>query len=525
MKKLIKYFLIIIFILVILIYIFFIEKDTEDYFIENKIENNISFEQKKLKICLHNYNNDFLSFMGGAVLDIENDGKNEVFITGGDNQRDCFLKFENGKFVNFIDETSIGKTEASYGVYAIDFTNNGSTDILVARESGVYLYENKFGKFKEKLIFNSFEKKSSPVDISLSDFDHDGDIDIYISTFIKAEFFTSTTYNKKENRQKNYFLENLGNLNFKDITRESGLEFSQNVFTGAFIDLDGDTFEDLVLSTNTDKIKIYKNNKGKNFSLVSEPSDYGFWMGLGLSDFDNDGKVDLFFSNSGDSIPVSFLKGDLLENQKFSPKYIFLRNKGDFKFEDVTKKISKNDFSFGWGIIPFDFNSDNIDDFLIMQNYAKWFFHKIKKLSGSFLINNNGFLQEGTKSSNLENKNFGFSSLISDFDGDDLEDILFLNIGGSLIFNKNLSKTNSKKLSVSLPMNLKYKNARAKISFNDGSFLEKSSLKKQGIMTTQDSKLNFYYKDKKIKDLEVYDNYGKKEVYEIKGGQKNIFIR
>jgi hypothetical protein len=125
----------------------------------------------------------------------------------------------------------------------------------------------------------------------------------------------------------------------------------------------------------------------------------------------------------------------------------------------------------------------------------------------------------------LENNNFGFSSLISDFDNDGLEDILYLNVGGPIIFNKNLSKNNSEKFSVILPMNTKYKNAKVKIFFDDGSSLQKLLIRKQGIMTTQNSKIDFYFKNKKVEKLEIFDNYGKKEILKIKENQKSIFIK
>ena len=59
----------------------------------------------------------------------------------------------------------------------------------------------------------------------------------------------------------------------------------------------------MVISPNTDSVKIFENDGGK-FTKVYESDIYSFWMGLAMSDVDNDGDTDLFFSSIGTSIPA-----------------------------------------------------------------------------------------------------------------------------------------------------------------------------------------------------------------------------
>jgi hypothetical protein len=53
-----------------------------------------------------------------------------------------------------------------------------------------------------------FDNNSIPVDITVADIDQDGDLDLYISTFISAKVFKSATFNKKNNVTKNLLLRN-----------------------------------------------------------------------------------------------------------------------------------------------------------------------------------------------------------------------------------------------------------------------------------------------------------------------------
>ena len=78
----------------------------------------------------------------------------------------------------------------------------------------------------------------------------------------------------------------------------------QNTFTSAFVDLDGDRYQDLAIAQNTGQVEILRNLGDGRFEAVPFASGYGFWMGVASGDFDGDGDQDLFFSNVGDSFPA-----------------------------------------------------------------------------------------------------------------------------------------------------------------------------------------------------------------------------
>jgi hypothetical protein len=68
----------------------------------------------------------------------------------------------------------------------IDIDGNGYSDLLLARDSGVYLFTNSAGKFTSRKLEIKFNGKSTPVSFALGDINKDGFIDIYISTFYMA---------------------------------------------------------------------------------------------------------------------------------------------------------------------------------------------------------------------------------------------------------------------------------------------------------------------------------------------------
>ena len=260
---------------------------------------------KEVKIDFNHFWDDVTHpFFGAAVIDINQDGKMEVFIGGGNNQDDVLFSYESGSFVNIIKGTGLNSKVATYGTTAIDLNKDNKTDLIIARDDGVYIYTNKGGSF-EKYKIKAFKIADSeaPFNVAVSDLDKDGDGDLYVSMFVKLSDFTSATFNNDKHAKKNHLLINNGDGTFTDMTELTKTQSLNNTFLSTFVDLNGDEWQDLVIAQNTGEVEIFHNKGNLQFESIPTNTGYGFWMGLGVGDIDKDGDQDLFFSNSGNSIP------------------------------------------------------------------------------------------------------------------------------------------------------------------------------------------------------------------------------
>ena len=81
--------------------------------------------------------------------------------------------------------------------------------------------------------------------------------------------------------------------------------------------------------------------------------------GVAAFDFDNDGRMDLFFTN-GAKLP---------ELEKTDPRFYncLLRNRGDGTFEDVTARagLLGKDLGFSFGVAAGDYDNDGYEDLFI----------------------------------------------------------------------------------------------------------------------------------------------------------------
>ena len=372
-------------------------------------------------------------FTGAAVIDIDGNGTYEIFVGGGEGQPDALLSYRNGRLVNIENGTGLSNTSTTYGSTAIDIDADGDTDLIVARDNGVYLYLNDGGRFQERRIPIDFPIDSVPFSVAVADIDHDGDGDLYVSIFVNAKKFRSATFNDPTHAKANRLLLNNGDLTFTDVTESSGTASKQNTFFSAFVDLNADGWLDLVVAQNTGAVEIFRNLKDRTFEPVPTTSPFGFWMGLAVGDIDNDGDQDLFFTNVGQSIPLFLTSGDLRKDQRHTHDWMLLRNDGNFHFTDVTGEYGLTGEGFAWGAVFEDFNLDGQLDLFVAQNYIKWPVHTWLKLSGRTYLQTGEtpartFQQAPTLG--LENNYFGQSPVIVDLDGDGRQDLVWLNING-----------------------------------------------------------------------------------------------
>ncbi len=95
----------------------------------------------------HQWEDSAHPFSGAAVIDVNGDGKMEVFVGGGKGQADALLSYRDKKLVNIIDGTGLSNLSATYGSVSIDIDNDDDIDLIVARDDGLYQYLNQEGKF------------------------------------------------------------------------------------------------------------------------------------------------------------------------------------------------------------------------------------------------------------------------------------------------------------------------------------------------------------------------------------------
>jgi hypothetical protein len=136
--------------------------------------------------------------------------------------------------------------------------------------------------------------------------------------------------------------------------------------------------------------------------------------GVAIFDFDNDGKMDIFFTN-GAKLP---------ELKKTGPAFYncLLRNKGDGTFEDVTKKsgLSGQDLDYNFGVAAGDYDNDGYEDLFICSAGRNALYHN----------NGNGTFTDVTAQSGIGGKPAGTMSIGAawfDYDNDGLLDLVVSN--------------------------------------------------------------------------------------------------
>ncbi len=455
-----------------------------------------------------------LPFMASAILDIDNDGQEELFLGGGVRQADGLFTLDQDRFVNISDSTGLVKMggEATLGCAVLDVDKNGYSDLLITRESGVWLYSNNNGRFTGEKLKINLEKGTIPLSVAVSDINRDGHFDMYLAGYRAMAFAIVRPRFKDYDRggASALFLNN-GDDSFTDITESAGIAYRHNSLQGLFIDIDNDKLEDLVVVHETGQVRTWKNMSNLKFRMMSNPnsSEYSCAMGLAVSDYNNDGLVDFFFSNIGSTIPDFIARGDLREGQFLNPEWIMLQNRGDFQFENVARKIQLSDYELGRGAAFEDVNLDGREDLVVAENHPHWPPHMISQLrlfGRLFLQNTKGEFAEIGSAAGIRNQSYGITPLTADFNRDGHPDIVYVNVGGkSKVY---LSKKGRNRyLRVKLPDRVESIGATVTVKTLSGKSFSKPFVTGEGLCSDQSHILTFGLgQDKAIDVMVTYLN-------------------
>jgi hypothetical protein len=280
---------------------------------------------------------------------------------------------DNGKFRDISSEAGIDRRLA-YGlsVNASDLNNDGWTDLYIANDYAMpdfMYYNNGDGTFTN--VIN--EKLKHITQLSMGsdtgDINNDGLLDLITTDMTPEDHYRSKTnmasmsteafealVDAGAHRQymTNTLQVNTGMGSFSDVGNLAGISSTDWSWSSLIVDLDNDGFKDIIVSNGIKK--DVDNNDYKNI----------------LTNLHKDSTtIDKFFqlSKNAPSQPIS--------------NYAF-KNKGNLKFEKVTKKWGFDTPSFSNGMAYGDFDNDGDLDVVINNIESEAFIYK-NNSTGNFL--------------------------------------------------------------------------------------------------------------------------------------------
>jgi hypothetical protein len=436
-----------------------------------------------------------LPLVGSALIDVDGDGVDEVFMAGGIDDEDVIYQYTDDGFVKMdINLPAKPSNTKTLGAVSFDLDNDGRTDLLLTGDYGVLWYRNTANGFGANKINVPLNDKTVAASLTLGDIDQDGDADMFVSGYIKLEQMEGQTIFKDFNYGGSSLLMlNNGDNTFADVTEAYGLSYVHNTFCAVFVDVDKDSFLDLVVAHDTGEVRTYKNEGGKSFTKKTNPTTgkYAYPMGIAVGDYNNDGNIDFFFSNTGSSVPTFMARGDLEKEDEYVSDWLLFKNNGNFNFTDAAKETKVADFEFSWGAIFEDFNLDGRQDLVVSENYVAFPPHKLFKLPGRFLVQRpDGTFSAVEDQAKVINKNYGITPLTSDFNQDGYPDLIFTNISGPVKAHIN-SGGDANFIAIRLPENAKYLGAIVTVTKSDGQSLTDTYVIGEGLASDQTATLTF----------------------------------
>ncbi len=525
--KIILIFLVIMILVIMMMMGMFIMDRRDDYKVDISDIEIPTYTESSIKFHQGNDNTSSLPFMASAIIDVDNDGVEELFLGGSQNTPDGLFKFKGNKLVAIKGTMGITKDKvASYGSVVLDVNNDGRQDLLVAREDGIWLHINNGGSFDTQKIA-IMPEGTVPLSIAIADLNRDGAFDMYVAGYLRHDLTEGQNIFREGYGGSSRLFVNNGNNSFTDMTKESGLEYQHNTFQSAFIDIDRDGREDLIVAEDTGHVQTWQNKGDMKFERVSNSTskNYSYPMGLGITDLDSDGLVDFYLSNVGSTPPNFMVRGDLADDQVSNWKWILLKNNGDFKLEDIAQKAKIADYEFAWGGVFDDLNLDGKDDLIVSQNYIALMPYKVPflRLNGRVLLQNSaGEFAPVEKQVGVINREFSISPLTADFNNDGYSDIVHANLNSnSKLFLSKGGKSNY--LKVSLPNDIGSITAIVKVELANGNVLSRPYVSGEGLCSDSSHIITFGLGKSSAKNISVEYINGKKDVKS--GNFMNVLVK
>jgi hypothetical protein len=334
------------------------------------------------------------SMSGGvALIDYDGDGWPDIYFTdaqsvdsalaGRKAHSALYHNNHDGTFTDVTAKAGVGSPCWAMGAVVGDYNNDGRPDLLVTCFGGVVLYRNNGnGTFTDVTKAAGLDKDSLwATGAAFGDYDGDGWADLFVSHYVDFSLHDLPAFGSMKTckylgvdvqcgpRGLKGSPDNLYHNNrdgtFTDVSKQAGVDDSKDLFglTAMWSDFDDDGKLDLFVTNDGEQNYLYRNNGDGTFTdvayqagvAVSEDGVEQANMGLAYGDYLHTGRASLIVSH-------------------FDNEYAaFYRNDGKMNFADVSDAsgiAAATKGYVGWGDGFVDFDNDGWLDFFMVNGHV-----------------------------------------------------------------------------------------------------------------------------------------------------------
>ncbi len=382
----------------------------------------ISFsENSTLLGVIGNYGTIPGGFGGGiSFCDFDGDGWDDLTFSSASGAAVKFFKNNSGTFTEITPSGISLDTEESRQVIWVDYDNDGDKDLFVANlEGSNKLYKNNGSfSFTDETAAAGFSTSALyTIGCSWGDYNNDGYLDAFLC------------FRDPPEANPNKLFANNGDGTFTDVTASAGLDNTDGhlSFCSSFFDYDNDGWQDIYIANDKSNNKniMYHNNGDGTFTdtSISTGTDLGIdAMSTAICDYDNDGDLDIYVTNTFDG-------------------NVFLQNNGDGTFTDIADSNGTLMETIAWGAVFLDADNDMDNDLYVSSALTD----SSLFLTSAFYENNGSNMFSIPSSAGFDNDDaISFSNAIGDIDNDGFVDIAVTNFSprNHFVFSNNNSTNN-----------------------------------------------------------------------------------
>jgi len=384
-------------------------------FVDRLAESGITFRNLVTDDSKKNYKaNHYDHGNGLAVADVDGDGLYDIYFVSQMGCNELWRNLGGGRFENISEQAGVGLCgQISVTASFADVDNDGKPDLFVTTvRHGNHLFHNlgngKFSDITELAGLNYSGHSSGAV---FFDYNRDGLLDLFLSNVGRyttdekgnggyyiglADAFAGQLHPDRTEPCKLY--KNLGNNQFQDVTKISGITTCGWNGDASFVDLNDNGYPDLYLLNMQGNNHFYENINGDHFIDKTDqyfPKTPWGAMGIKFFDFSNDGLMDLLVTDmhsdmsydlSYDEYPQEKSKSLMMWADSFMVGHeksifgnAFYKNLGNGKFEEISDKIGVENY-WPWGVSVDDLNADGFQDIFISSGMSYHFRYGINSL-------------------------------------------------------------------------------------------------------------------------------------------------